>query len=432
MKTFLTISKKALIILFLLTKALNAQISHYATPYGNSEKDVVRAIFIDSHNVKWIGTDSGLCRYNDTIWQCYTTADKIGNPPINGLAYQRTKYGDEIWIATAKGASVAAYNIDGITGATNYTKDKFPMLDDSIVSVVVDTSGNRFFASKNGITWFKGNKWGIITHDTFPDYIPSEPILSLYARYDTLYIGSKGYGIAKGGVGRIISEIDGYTGASIIQGPYCGNLNNAVHAIFVDSKARQWFGTEEGLFEHEGQNFKGEGWLRYFSKENGLAGDTIFSIEESHNQNIWVGTNEGLNVITNDTIFTLSYKNGKLLGKCVYDIAFDTSGIGWLATDRGIVSVDEKIFNTVNASLLSHNTFMVYPNPTYGLINIQFPEKITNGHLYLIDIHGRIILQQKLTSNNKTLDLNNYAIKGIYFLHINTDKGKYVKKILLY
>lgn len=437
MKTLTTQPKNLLFAIglcfFLWSSGYAQKVVVYNTSNSNIADNTVRAIFIDAYNVKWIGTDKGLCRFDDTTWTIFSSADKIGDAPINDLALQHTKYyGDELWIATSKGVSVAAFGVDGITAATNYTKASFPLHADSIVAVAVDTGGTRYFASTNGITWFKGNKWGTVTHDSLPSSIPSDPILTLFARNDSLYIGTQGYGAAHGGVGRLKMSVDGVSGASIIQGPYCGNLNNAVHAILIDSKARQWFGTEGGLYEHQGQVFKGEGWLRYFSREQGLCGDTVLAIAESPNQHIWVGTNAGLNVITDDTLYRLTTSGG-LPSNTIYDIAFDTLGNAWLATANGLVKVvpdfytDVKYFTHPTASNVK-----IFPNPTHGMLTVQLAAHTQAARIVLIDMNGRIVLKKDISSPALTIDLSSNVQKGIYFLQVHTPSHVSVQKILFY
>jgi ligand-binding sensor domain-containing protein len=393
----------------------------------------VRTIFIDRYNAKWIGTDKGLCRFDGTTWKTYSSDDKIGNSPISDIALQYTKfYGDEIWIATSSGASVAAINIDGITSATTYSKKSFPLLSDSIIAVAVDTGGTRYLASSNGITWFKGNKWGIITSDSLSSSIPAEPILSLFARNDSLYIGTQGYGYAKGGVGRIQMTVDGITGASIIQGPYCGNLNNAVHSIFIDSKARQWFGTEGGLFEHVGEIYKGAGWLQTFTRDSGLCGDTIYAIAEGATGLIWVGTNAGLSILSKDSIFNVTVAQG-LPSNEIYDIAFDTLGNAWLATSNGLANVSKDIFTSIpNFTNLSSNSYSIFPNPTKGRITISAKEENLPYKISLIDMNGRIILSKQINSSKCSINLNDCAYKGIYFVHINSQKENKIYKVVFY
>ena len=70
----------------------------------------------------------------------------------------------------------------------------------------------------------------------------------------------------------------------------------------------------------------------------------------------------------------------------------------------------------------------VYPNPTTSLLNIEL-EKNGNLDLVLIDINGKIVLQDKMQNQQtKQLDLSRIR-QGNYFLHIIKDNKKSVYQI---
>ena len=66
-----------------------------------------------------------------------------------------------------------------------------------------------------------------------------------------------------------------------------GLPSNTVRCIYKDSKDRMWVGTGAGLCQFDGKGFK------VFGAENGLVGESIFSITEDEQQNIWIGSMKG-------------------------------------------------------------------------------------------------------------------------------------------
>jgi hypothetical protein len=73
------------------------------------------------------------------------------------------------------------------------------------------------------------------------------------------------------------------------------------------------------------------------------------------------------------------------------------------------------------------DTLSVYPNPTTGLVTVEYSEGINEISLY--DLAGRKVLQAKTDDSGKTeIDLSNYS-EGVYFLC--TDKGQTQKIIKL-
>ncbi len=71
----------------------------------------------------------------------------------------------------------------------------------------------------------------------------------------------------------------------------------------------------------------------------------------------------------------------------------------------------------------SENNFVIYPNPTKGLITIIGDEEVK--FITLRNILG----ENLLLSKNHQIDLNSYP-DGVYFIEIETDHGKSIKKVL--
>ena len=69
----------------------------------------------------------------------------------------------------------------------------------------------------------------------------------------------------------------------------------------------------------------------------------------------------------------------------------------------------------------------IYPNPTLGKLNIVSADKINT--LSITDIIGKELLFAKDFLAN-TIDLSSFK-NGIYFINITTNKGTYIKKIIL-
>ncbi|WP_298893212.1 T9SS type A sorting domain-containing protein [uncultured Psychroserpens sp.] len=78
----------------------------------------------------------------------------------------------------------------------------------------------------------------------------------------------------------------------------------------------------------------------------------------------------------------------------------------------------------------SINQFIIYPNPSTHIINIENQNNTHISEFLILDIKGRIIKQEKL--NNETfykIDINDLA-QGTYLLELKTISGVFRKKIL--
>ena len=76
------------------------------------------------------------------------------------------------------------------------------------------------------------------------------------------------------------------------------------------------------------------------------------------------------------------------------------------------------------------STLSIYPNPTStSVVQIDVKEDVLKT-LELYSYQGRNIENITFDKNKNTLQLNNVA-KGLYFLHVITNKGKTVKKLVI-
>ena len=79
---------------------------------------------------------------------------------------------------------------------------------------------------------------------------------------------------------------------STFKGVNCLNKNSFSHCVFVDSKDHVWYGTEDGAFCFD---FRKGIKPKLYSTANGLTDNSVTSITEDYQGNIWLGTIKGLN-----------------------------------------------------------------------------------------------------------------------------------------
>lgn len=79
---------------------------------------------------------------------------------------------------------------------------------------------------------------------------------------------------------------------STFKGVNCLNKNSFSHCVFVDSKDHVWYGTEDGAFCFD---FRKGIKPKLYTTANGLTDNSVASITEDYQGNIWLGTIKGLN-----------------------------------------------------------------------------------------------------------------------------------------
>ena len=131
---------------------------------------------------------------------------------------------------------------------------------------------------------------------------------------------------------------------STFKGINCLNKNRFSHCVFVDSKDHVWYGTEDGAFCFD---FRKGIKPKLYTTANGLTDNSVASITEDYQGNIWLGTIKGLNklALKSGTI-TKFYTESGLQSNEFSDASVCTTqdkkvilmggsgGINWFQADR--------------------------------------------------------------------------------------------------
>ncbi len=431
--------KITLTLLFLLILCWTVIYSQTIINYTNSNSDLpsnnIHAIYIDENNNKWFGTDEGLVYFGQSgDWVIYTTDDKLADNKINDIVYELTDYGSELWLATDKGASVAAFDIDGITSATSYTIENSDMVSDKINAVSVDTRHNRLFGSDTVLSTFTGSTWDYTYAEDAPGGIKEGafklyPILCIGSSEpdEVNYVGTEGAGVAR--VKR--DEVDGITCQSFYEIDWSGVPSNNIYSVLVDEQGYQWFGTDLGVAYHKNTYTK-ENWERY-DINDGLVNNFVQAIAKDLNNVIWFGTKGGISSFKDESFINEYTTESGLLSNNINDIGVDTYNNIWLATDKGI-NVLQFSDGIGDISLKNRNSIHkieTFPNPAVDQTCIHF-YTTKNGfiEIAILNYNGKIEKQlfygyKKIGNHqiiwNLTNDDNNKVLPGIYIVRIIAD-----------
>ena len=385
-----------LILSFYTSVVFTQTIINYKKSNSELPSNNIISIYIDEYNNKWLGTDEGLVYFgNNNDWKIYTTDDKLADNKINDIAYELSDFGSELWLATDNGASVAAFNVDGITAATSYTTETSDIRSNKINAVVVDVNHNRWFGDDTVLCSFTGSTWDFSYGEVEQGYpggaFKAFPILCIGTSYvDSIsYFGTEG-----AGVGRFNrDDIDGITGPSFYDTDWSGLQSDNIYAVYVDENGYQWFGTDKGLAYHFNTLTK-ENWERV-DTSNGLVNNFVKAIARDNDDVFWFGTKGGVSSYKDENFIKNYTIEDGLLSNNINDIAIDNNGNVWLATNNGI-SVLNFSDGTDNTSINKITKFQIksYPNPAIESTSISF-KTIRNGYVdvAIINSNGKITKQ---------------------------------------
>jgi len=292
---------------------------------------MVYSIHIDPSGTAWAGSDAGLIRFNGTSWQVQT-ADGLSRGEIRQIAQNLTNPGDELWMATSNGATMATYDQDRVSSAMTYTREQDKLLDNDLGSVVIDSLNAKWFTTPLGLSILTGSSW--LNENEYGDFI-DYPLTSLGTTSDGwVFAGTNGLGVGRY---KLKDGIDGVTGASFYDMAWSGLPTDTILAIHINSDNTQWYGTSQGAAYHNRWETK-KGWTTY-DISDGLIDNQVRCIAATTDGYTWMGTPEGASVFDGTVWINYTVADG-LVNNEINDIAIDESGRIWFATSNGISMFD--------------------------------------------------------------------------------------------
>src|SRR5689334_17140980 len=311
-------------------------------------KSVIRSIAQTSDGYLWLGTESGLLRFDGiraVAWQP-PTDQSLPSSQIWSLLASRD---GTLWIGTSKG--LASWK-DGKLTAYTELADKyiFKLLEDregavwaggmgvptgrlcvirdgrvqcygedgalgrGVIDLYEDSKGDLWAGVENGL-W----RWKPDPPKFYP--LPGEPdgIHGLGEDADgALLIGMHG------GIQRFV---DGKTEAHSMSGAV---RRFDARSLLRDRDGSLWIGTSDRGLVHEHQ-----GRTDLFAQSDGLSGQYVFALFEDREGNLWVATKDGLDRFRNFAVARFTVNQG-LLNDTIESVLADRDGSVWLATDGGL------------------------------------------------------------------------------------------------
>lgn len=382
-------AKKLGAFLFILTSCFQHAGSqtyyfeNYSTNYQVDTK--VFSIIQDEDRYVWIGTRSGLSKFDGHGFTNYTTDDGLSPMPVRVLFRDKDK---AIWAGHEEG---------GLTRLKNNTIEIITIPDSAIrsdiTSIVQDHQGWLWITSESSGALLITNPGDPADKLKFKHYLKGKKLgdrvyKSLVATDGSIYF-IIGLDIKK--YNPQTDDFDSFAPKGIFRFFY-------FTVMYEDSRHNIWFGTHNGgLYKYDPKT----GDFEYFDIKNGLASNWISTISEDRQQNIWVGhwdsdknkggltrigdgsitvfntknglhdnhircilediegniligTNEhGLEIFKGEQFVSFSTADG-LLNKEVYAILQDAEGQIWFGTDGGI-----SVFNSGQSKIVVHYNQLV-------------------------------------------------------------------------
>ncbi|MWB94157.1 response regulator [Flavobacterium sp. GA093] len=362
---------------------------NYNDPYAISD-NAAYSITIDKENGIWIGTYFGGINYHQ---KQYTQVKKYfpqkNQNSISGSAIReihKDDYGD-FWIGTEDA---------GLNRFNPKTQKFTSYLPNGSKSAVSYYNIHALLPRKNKI-WVGTFEHGLDvldqkTGNVIKHYSANDPSSGLHSNFIFSFYETKAKEllvITTLGIYRYDEQNDNFKILKMFP--------ETVHYTYFkeDSNGNYWAGSyRDGLFFYNPKTRKKEVFLFDYKNKNGISNNSINSIFEDSHKNLWIATENGLNLFDkkNRSFIKFTTKKG-LPSNVVYSILEDDTKNLWLTTSKGLVKFSPdhknvKIFTTAN-----------------GLLSDQFNYssafKDSNGDMYFGNLNGMISFNPKNFTKNK-------------------------------
>ena len=313
-------------------------------------------ILRDARNDLWIGTNkNGLNRYDGKSFETFRKEDGLANNGVKSALEDR--FGN-IWIGTDSG--LTKIRVDPISGQVSFTTftTEQGLISELISSILEDKNGRLYFGGTGGITIYANNRFENFTLDAA--YKKSDIWAMVMTEDDKLWLGAY-----KGGV----FSFDGEKFTR--ENERIGLRSDVCLAMSLDNRGNIWMGTFEGVFMYDGKS------LVNFDEKQGLTSNLVYTMTiDNSNENLWIGTNQGLNKLKLGPYYESKLKIIEHYGKeegfvgveCNSNGVFnDADGSIWFGTVEGLSHYTPNAYfpnkheaktNILNIKIFYHDTIL--------------------------------------------------------------------------
>nr|WP_299074414.1 two-component regulator propeller domain-containing protein [uncultured Allomuricauda sp.] len=350
-KSCFAIKKQLCLVLFIsgitFLYAQNIKFEHYNDNSGLSHNSV-RHIVQDNNGFLWLGTFSGLNRFDGYEFKSYLSSfsneNSLNDDDITALEFDSDS--NNLWIGTRNGLTkldIETHNFETFLPEKNNPNS---ITDHEIRSVLVDRMKSVWVGTKTkGLFRFypESKKFKKIPLEGF------EYIKEIFEdKKGNIWIGS----YEKRSIAKLSFDNYGKIDQTITYSlsiPFSNEKNPYIYFIYEDHKSDIFVGTRSGLYKLDKENDVFENLYIDDSYTRDQVGPYFVSIARSPEGRYWLGTLGGLLVCDQlediakgkfEWHYTILSDDTSLVDNLISSLYFDTSDVLWIGTEDGLDKYD--------------------------------------------------------------------------------------------
>ena len=318
----------------------------------------ITAILRDNTNMIWIGTyKKGVNYYHPELFKFSTythnptRSNWLSSDDVNSFAEDAK---GNLWIGT-NGSGLNYFDRSTKTFKTyrHQPGNKNSLSSDVIVDLCIDHTGGLWIGTyMGGLNYFDGHQFIHYQHNpNHPHSLSNNNVWAVYEDSDQqLWVGTLGGGIsAFNRTNQSFTHFTPFTGSSTST-----NNSNFIMAIAEDKHKNIWVATANGVDYYDKSTGRFIQFIHDEKSNNTLSSNAALDIYCDSRGWVWIATREGLNLYDpKKQQFTVLGEEVGILDNTVLTILESDDGNMWLATPQGLTNL---IISRSEDGLLSFST----------------------------------------------------------------------------
>ena len=352
----------------------NQQLDRWETIYSVGKNNSIRTLWVQDTTDLYLGTDQGLIRYNITSRQ-QTRYPLITAPMINIEAYDASL----LMLTFKKGIAFFDYKKQLLNTNLLHPQLKTKLDNLQLTCSAIDSNKQIFLGTAGAVYKCDLKNASLQTTPAFNKQLYQYPVSKILPdKNTTLYIGTEGTGVFKTDTAFTVLE-------SFIANrddPHSLPENYATD-LFIDKDARLWISGKNISF-NDPARLKFTIYQHQLNKEGSLIHNSVRSVTEAADGNIWIGTNYGISILNrhNNTWkhINTEYPNSReLITNKIFAVSSDGNNIFAGSNQNRIVSINRNLHITelpgIPGGNMYNNITCIYEDGTDLWIG-SVPEKL--------------------------------------------------------
>ena len=363
------------------------------TPFSND----ILTIFCDSSGMIWLGYANGFSRFNPSDHSFYHYISGSDGIPYTGEIGSFAQTADGmIWAATQlSGLLRIEPATEAVSALRHEEGKKDTLVSGRLTNLIVDRTGDIWITSENsGISRYNPND-NVVQNYVYSDEDPNS--LSSNITSDIFEDNDGRIWVAtNNGLNRFVAETDSFAAYN--------SLNTGLHedliiSIYQTREGKFWVGAQSGLVSGMETDFQ-----KFDRSRGNLSNNSVNAFAESNDGSLWVGTDDGANVLRPDDVdfYWINESTDPAISDPRVMSLYSDEDAMWAGTyDQGLNRID---LTSGETTVYRHNALREFSIGANGITSIF---RLSTGELLIGTYGGGLSLYQE--NDNTFLNLKHDA-----------------------